>query len=78
MAAEIVQMPLPKANSNIVESLECALAEAKEGLFVGLIMIKLCDNGNFATRKIGTCSDLAVCGALEFAKHDIITANAPK
>ncbi len=75
---KVVELPIQPRNQSVVEFLEEALEDAKSGQTQGMVVVRFQSDRCFTVKRVGTMSDLEVCGALTFAQHDVMMANKPK
>lgn len=74
---KVVDLPVPKPDSDLIESMKDLLDQAERAEFVACVVVKIREDGKFQCHKYGVISDLKTVGALSFAKHDIMNANTP-
>lgn len=75
---QVVEFPVPQKNDELIECAENLLEQAKSGDLRAAVIVKFDVQERFMILKVGDISDLTVCGALDFAKYDIVTSNIPK
>lgn len=67
----------PNRNAELIERIKELVEEVDRGEFQGCVLVKLREDGSFATQQLGRCSRLMLAGALAFAQHDLMTAATP-
>lgn len=75
---KIVDLPVPKPDSDLIESLKDCVDQAERAEFNCCVVLKIRDDGKFVVHRYGEISDLKLVGALNFAIHDIINQNPPE
>lgn len=76
--SEVLQLVRPTVNQDLVDQMRKLLSEAERGEFTSAMVVAMREGPTFVIRRIGSCSDLELAGALAFAQYDLIEANKPK